>query len=58
MADKEIEDDAPIISYEADPESFKTIVLKVHKKLDNKNDPFGLAYSSDFFTGKNTAENV
>ena len=40
MANNEnIEDDAPIIHYEADPESFKTIVLKVHKKLDNK-DPY------------------
>ncbi len=40
MANNEIEDDAPVISYEADPESFKTIVLKVHKKLANKNDPY------------------
>lgn len=31
---KNVESDAPVIKYEADPESFKTIVLKVHKKLD------------------------
>ena len=35
---KNVECDAPVIRYEADPESFKTIVLKVHKKLPSGDD--------------------
>jgi len=35
---KNVECDAPVIRYEADPESFKTIVLKVHKKLPSGED--------------------
>lgn len=38
--DENIESDAPVIHYEADPETFKTIVLKVHKKIDAKDDPY------------------
>ena len=35
-----IESDTPVIKYEADPDSFKTIVLKVHKKLQSGDDAY------------------
>lgn len=35
---KNVECDAPVIHYKADPESFKTIVLKVHKRLPDSDD--------------------
>jgi hypothetical protein len=35
---KNIESNAPVIRYDADPETFKTIVLKVHKKLPPADD--------------------
>lgn len=35
---KTVSTDAPVIKYEADPETFKTIVLKVHKKIES--DPY------------------
>lgn len=36
--DENVESDAPVIKYEANPETFKTIVLKVHKKLESGED--------------------
>ena len=41
---KNVPDDAPILKYEADPSTFKTIVLKVHKKLKAESDPYVDAY--------------
>lgn len=35
---KNVECDAPVIHYKADPDSFRTIVLKVHKKLQSEGD--------------------
>ena len=37
--DNEVYTDTPVIRYETDPESFKTIVLKVHKQAAPK-DPY------------------
>lgn len=33
-------DDSPVLTYQADPESFRTIVLKIHKKLDTADTPY------------------
>lgn len=39
----EVYTDAPVIHYETNPETFKTIVLKVHKKAQ-PNDPYLAVY--------------
>ena len=40
---QEVYTDEPVIRYEADPETFKTIVLKVHKQAPPK-DPYVSVY--------------
>lgn len=41
---KNVVDDSPVLRYEADPSTFRTIVLKVHKKLQSESDPYVDAY--------------
>lgn len=37
---KNIETDSPVLRYEADPRTFQSIILKVHKKLEDPDSPY------------------
>ena len=37
---KNVVSDTPVVQYQADPSTFKSIVLRVHKKVTNPDDPY------------------
>ena len=51
--EKNVECDSPVLRYEADPKTFQSIILKVHKKLEDPDSPYIGSYSRS--SGENDA---